>query len=103
MDRALSQIETVVVLMLENRSLDNVLGWLYHDEAPAHVFPLDSLERFDGIPAWASNRSGDREYTPAKGTSGFPEPLRVTNTSSYNSAPTVTARCRKSPGTTNHG
>ena len=77
MDRSLSQIETVVVLMLENRSLDNVLGWLYHDEAPAHVFPLDSLERFDGIPAWASNRSGDREYTPAKGTSGFPEPLRV--------------------------
>ena len=42
MKQALNKIETVVVLMLENRSLDNVLGWLYHDETPPHVFPLDS-------------------------------------------------------------
>lgn len=32
------QIEHVVVLMLENRSFDNVLGWLYSDEDPPKAF-----------------------------------------------------------------
>jgi phospholipase C len=76
-EKALTQIETVVVLMLENRSLDNVLGWLYHEELPAHVFPRDSFEKFDGIPSWAANRSGERNYTPARGTNEFAEPMRV--------------------------
>jgi phospholipase C len=31
----LSQIDTIVMLMLENRSLDNVLGWLYQDKNPS--------------------------------------------------------------------
>jgi phospholipase C len=47
---ALEQIEHVVVLMLENRSLDNMLGWLYADgEGPAHVLPPDSSPTFDGL------------------------------------------------------
>ena len=29
----LSQIKHIMVLMMENRSFDNLLGWLYHDEA----------------------------------------------------------------------
>jgi phospholipase C len=35
----LSQIDTVVYLMLENRSLDNLLGWLYENETPNNVIP----------------------------------------------------------------
>jgi len=32
---ALKNIQHIVVLMLENRSFDNLLGWLYaHDEPP---------------------------------------------------------------------
>lgn len=35
----LPQINTVVYLMLENRSLDNVLGWLYADDDPKNIYP----------------------------------------------------------------
>ena len=35
----LPQIDTVVYLMLENRSLDNLLGWLYADEKPKNMVP----------------------------------------------------------------
>ncbi len=35
----LSQIDTVVYLMLENRSLDNLLGWLYADDKPKNMVP----------------------------------------------------------------
>ncbi|MFT5679630.1 MAG: phospholipase C [Myxococcota bacterium] len=45
---ALSQIDTIVVLMLENRSLDSLLGWLYADENPPAVYPLDSGASFNG-------------------------------------------------------
>jgi phospholipase C len=46
----LPQIKKIVFLMLENRSLDNLLGWLYPgDERPAHVFPPDSQPAFDGL------------------------------------------------------
>lgn len=43
----LSKIEHIVVLMFENRSFDNVLGWLYDpaNEAPFNVAPPD----FDGL------------------------------------------------------
>jgi phospholipase C len=43
----LSKIEHVVVLMLENRSFDNLLGWLYDpaNDAPFNVVPKD----FDGL------------------------------------------------------
>lgn len=51
-----SNIKTVVMLMLENRSLDNLFGWLYTDGTqPAHVFPQGSSPQFDGIPPGASN------------------------------------------------
>src|ERR1700685_3183936 len=39
----LSKIEHIVVLMLENRSFDNLLGWLYDtaNDAPFNVVPRD--------------------------------------------------------------
>lgn len=46
----LSQIKHVVVLMMENRSLDNVLGWIYDDQnPPPHVLPAGSPPQYDGL------------------------------------------------------
>ena len=43
----LSEIEHVVVLMLENRSFDNILGWLYD---PANDVPFNTVSSdFDGL------------------------------------------------------
>ena len=36
-------IKHVVVLMLENRSFDNLLGWLYADQAPPDGQHFDGL------------------------------------------------------------
>jgi phospholipase C len=41
---AFRAIEHVVVLMLENRSFDNLLGWLYRDQAPPRGQRFDGLE-----------------------------------------------------------
>jgi len=71
------QIETVVFLMLENRSLDTMLGWLHADGKPAHVIPAGSSPTFDGVPADAVNRYHDRSYSPSRGTKGFAQPHRV--------------------------
>jgi phospholipase C len=40
---ALKKIKHVVVLMMENRSFDNLLGWLYADESPPRG------QRFEGL------------------------------------------------------
>src|ERR1700677_3046907 len=46
-DNSLSKIEHIVVLMLENRSFDNLMGWLYDpsNNPPFNVVPSD----FDGL------------------------------------------------------
>ena len=38
----LPQVKNIVMLMLENRSLDNLLGWLYDGDQPENVFPQNS-------------------------------------------------------------
>jgi phospholipase C len=45
----LPQIKNIVFLMLENRSLDDVLGWLYSGSKPRHVFPPGSQPAYDGL------------------------------------------------------
>jgi len=48
----LPQVKNIVFLMLENRSLDNLLGWLYKGSAPGYVYPTNSpkqLPPFDGL------------------------------------------------------
>ncbi|MBK8256841.1 MAG: hypothetical protein IPK82_29735 [Polyangiaceae bacterium] len=46
---AMPQIKTVVVLMLENRSLDNLLGFLYaNGEKPRAVYPPNSSPEYQG-------------------------------------------------------
>ena len=55
----LPQIEHVVVLMNENRSLDNLLGWVYSTlPAPSQFLPSGSPEIFAGlIPQAYSNQN----------------------------------------------
>ena len=42
-ERLKKEIDHIVVLMLENRSFDNLLGWLYDDEAPRDE------QKFEGL------------------------------------------------------
>jgi phospholipase C len=44
----LNQIEHVVALMLENRSFDNVLGWLYDPGNPS-PFNREPPANFEGL------------------------------------------------------
>lgn len=50
-------IDHIVVVMLENRSLDNMLGGLYQDRAPSLFLPQGSPTLFDGLRAGLSNPS----------------------------------------------
>src|SRR5690242_12507291 len=43
------EIKHVVVLMLENRSFDNLLGWLYSTEEPAYFIPPNPTLPFQGL------------------------------------------------------
>lgn len=45
----LPQVKNIVFLMLENRSLDNLLGWLYRGSAPRNVYPAGSSPQYDGL------------------------------------------------------
>jgi phospholipase C len=58
----LPQVKNVVVVMLENRSFDNICGWLYANGTPppSLFLPAGSPQRFDGLdPAFwnPANRS----------------------------------------------
>ena len=51
-DAFLPQVKNIVFLMLENRSLDNLLGWLYEkDPPPQNFFPSSSPKTYDGLVA----------------------------------------------------
>lgn len=69
-DPILPQIKTIVFLMLENRSLDNLLGWLYEGSAPQHLYPADSLPpNYNGLRKGAFSNpyltaSGKLEHYP---------------------------------------
>ena len=69
----LENIEHVVVVMFENRSLDTMLGWLYpNGSLPGKVLPAGSSSQFDGVQMSMSN--------PSK--SGVPVPVTSSATSS---------------------
>jgi phospholipase C len=58
MPQILAGIDHIVVVMLENRSLDNMLGTLYSDGTrPAQVLPAGGAAEFDGVRAGFSNPS----------------------------------------------
>lgn len=61
----MNQIEHVVVVMLENRSLDTMLGWLYPSgNPPQHFLPVTSAPNFDGLRLGMFNPRSDS--TPAR-------------------------------------
>lgn len=69
-------IEHVVVLMLENRSFDTTLGWLYDGASPRHYIPKGACFRFEGLtdaelPTYANPLtlpgSPTKYYPPVKG------------------------------------
>lgn len=43
------QIKQIVFLMLENRSLDNLLGWLYADGTTPNFWPPSRRQPYDGL------------------------------------------------------
>jgi phospholipase C len=84
---SLQKIEHVVVLMLENRSFDSMLGWLYEHDAPANVIPKPELpgDLFRGLqpnqpkynPANFLNPSATNPnfiVSPTRGAQGFTVP-----------------------------
>jgi phospholipase C len=69
----MDDIDTVVVLMLENRSLDNLLGMLYAgEELPSDaVYPAGSSRSFDGCPLDRGNDYHHTTYYPTDGTKSW--------------------------------
>jgi phospholipase C len=61
MATGIDNIEHVVVVMMENRSFDNLLGWLYGPgNLPKHNIPEQNPTTFDGLlPGTFSNEMGD--------------------------------------------
>src|SRR5579871_4723470 len=57
MPQILPGIDHLVVVMLENRSFDNMLGTLYQDASPSSFLPEGSPTSFDGLHPGLSNPS----------------------------------------------
>jgi phospholipase C len=58
MPKILAPIEHVIVVMLENRSLDNMLGTLYTDgDPPKQELPIGRANSFDGLKPGLTNPS----------------------------------------------
>ncbi|MDQ7248877.1 alkaline phosphatase family protein [Dongia sedimenti] len=78
LSRIMPQIEHVVLLMLENRSLDNVTGWIYENGKPQRLVPAKSSPDFDGLIKKTFFNSYDgKDLYVAHGTQDFSEPMRV--------------------------
>src|ERR1041384_1241260 len=69
------KIDHVVLLMLENRSLDNVLGWLYsYGDKPSQFIGTDQTQHYHGLEEVTGITKGTVGGT---GTSVPPQPLRA--------------------------
>src|SRR3954453_18482550 len=78
MSNGLANIKHIVVLMLENRSFDNVLGWLYD---PQNQPPFDKVppgQTFEGLAGVTlTNPYNGKNYPPGHGTNmvdPYPDP-----------------------------
>jgi phospholipase C len=60
--KILPQIDHIIVVMLENRSLDNLCGWLYSGATPGHFIPQGSNPSFDGVNAGLWNPSNSSYF-----------------------------------------
>src|SRR5271154_3377747 len=62
----LPQIKHIIVVMLENRSLDNICGWLYKPGTtpqPSQFLPDHSLHQFDGLKSTYFNPVSELYFT----------------------------------------
>jgi len=76
--RIMPQIEHIVFLMLENRSLDNVTGWVYENSKPKRLLPVQSPPDFDGLKKDTFfNSYKGRDLYVKHGTQSFSEPMRT--------------------------
>jgi len=77
---SMEEIEHVVVLMLENRSFDSMLGWLYEKDAPAlNIPPAAKDDQFRGLHGvdltkFVNTTDNGLSSPPVRGTSGFTVP-----------------------------
>ena len=62
MGKILPQIDHIIVVMLENRSLDNLCGWLYSGATPGHFIPQGSAPSYDGLNAGLWNPSNSSYF-----------------------------------------
>ena len=76
----IQNIEHIVVLMLENRSFDSMLGWLYEKDSPAVYVPPTTGAPFRGLQAINPNDfvntalNGTLSVPPTRGAKGFTIP-----------------------------
>ncbi len=65
MSKILPQIEHIIVVMMENRSFDNMCGWLYAGGVqPSHYLPsTTSSSPFDGLRVGLFNPVSDQYFT----------------------------------------
>ena len=64
MSDGLKPIQHIVVLMLENRSLDHLCGFLYAGQhQPRHFLPSNTSQAFKGMPPSFSNPSNPAYFT----------------------------------------
>ncbi|MGJ8663872.1 MAG: alkaline phosphatase family protein [Marinicella sp.] len=91
--KGLGTFDHVVVLMLENRSFDNLLGYLYTDEEIPAGKQFEGLNQFKGeipVPSWAKDFDQHNSIKPFKAKNyhqPFPDPGEVyqhVNTQIYN-------------------
>jgi phospholipase C len=76
-----ARVAHVVVVMLENRSFDSLLGWLYTDKGnrPVHNIPAQSNPTFDGLEPNTYWTSAERSDVGAPDAS-VPEDRRIYTT-----------------------
>ena len=84
----MQQIEHLVLLMLENRSFDNVLGWLAQNGPALRAVPAGSSPIYDGLNTGTYSNPftdvhGTRIIPVEQGTTSAHQPLRVPRLDPY--------------------
>jgi phospholipase C len=100
MPKILPQIQNIVVVMFENRSLDNLCGWLYSNPAPqpSLYLPAGSAVAYNGLNPNLWNPSNFTDQPPVKvpihqGTSNF----QVPDPNAHETFDHVTVQCYGQP------